>query len=218
MSCEPIECPICYENVEGLVNSVTTECGHTFHAKCLMLNVAHNGFGCPCCRTQMVERPLDEDESEDEDEDSDYDSQDDESENSQVEINREPFSNFALLGLRLFMNRLEDVEHDPEDVMAENTLAFQSQQEQPDIPSVEYITERLIEQGVTMYQLVHTLVLDHQEYEEWDEGEDIYEDLSHRIRVIIDEFPTKRFVLADIPAQPAAVVHVSPPSSHPLRP
>ena len=117
----------------------------------------------------MVERSPAGEDSEDENEDSEYDSDDDDetndSENSEVDTNREPFSNYALLGLRLFTNRLEDVEHDPEDVMADYTLTFQSQEEQPVIPTIEYITERLIEQGVTMNQLVHTLAMDHREYE-----------------------------------------------------
>lgn len=221
MSCEPIECPICYDQIEGLINTVTTECGHKFHAKCLMMNIAHNGFGCPCCRAQMVEKNPDVEED-DEDDDSEYDSEeeddetnDNDSENSEVGTTREPFSNYALLGLRLFTNRLEDVEHDPEDVMADYTLTFQSEEDQPVIPTIEYITEKLIEQGITMNQLVHTLAMDHREYENWDEGDMIYEDLFEKIRRIINEFPEKTAVLMD-PAEPAAVVHVSPPSSHPI--
>ena len=219
MTCEPIECPICYDQIECSINTVTTECGHKFHAKCLMQNVAHNGFGCPCCRAQMVERSPTGD-SEDENEDSEYDSDDDEtndndSENSEVDTNREPFSNYALLGLRLFTNRLEDVEHDPEDVMADYTLTFQSEEEQPVIPTIEYITERLIEQGVTMNQLVHTLAMDHREYENWDEPEMIYEDLTERIRRIINEFPEKTSVLP--PETPVQPVQLSEPSSHLVR-
>ena len=48
------ECPICFELIDK-INSLTTECGHTFHTSCLMKNVAHNGFGCPYCRTAMAE-------------------------------------------------------------------------------------------------------------------------------------------------------------------
>jgi len=169
----------------------------------------------------MVEKNPDVEED-DEDDDSEYDSEeeddetnDNDSENSEVGTTREPFSNYALLGLRLFTNRLEDVEHDPEDVMADYTLTFQSEEDQPVIPTIEYITEKLIEQGITMNQLVHTLAMDHREYENWDEGDMIYEDLFEKIRRIINEFPEKTAVLMD-PAEPAAVVHVSPPSSHPI--
>jgi len=171
----------------------------------------------------MVENNPDVEEEDDEDseydseeEDDDDETNDNDSENSDVGTIREPYSNYALLGLRLFTNRLEDVEHDPEDVMADYTLTFQSQEDQTVIPTIEYITEKLIEQGVTMNQLVHTLAMDHREYENWDEPEMIYADLSERIRRIINEFPEKTAVLT-APAQPAAVVHVSPPSSHPIR-
>ena len=55
------ECPICMDDIIGLSNRVTTECGHTFHCSCLMQNAAHNGFGCPYCRTTMAEIPDDSD-------------------------------------------------------------------------------------------------------------------------------------------------------------
>lgn len=61
---EPMECPICMD-VIGDKNNITTECGHRFHASCIMTNVSHNGFNCPCCRAVMA----DEDDEEDEDDD-----------------------------------------------------------------------------------------------------------------------------------------------------
>ena len=66
-SCENQECPICMDPIEGAKNSITTECGHAFHATCLMTSVAHNGFGCPYCRTAMAEVPEEEDDEDDED-------------------------------------------------------------------------------------------------------------------------------------------------------
>ena len=60
------ECPICMDDIIGLSNRVTTECGHTFHCSCLMQNAAHNGFGCPYCRTTMAEIPDDSDSDSDE--------------------------------------------------------------------------------------------------------------------------------------------------------
>ena len=50
-NCEVVECPICMIEIDGTNNRVTTECGHAFHTKCLLSNVAFNGFGCPYCRT-----------------------------------------------------------------------------------------------------------------------------------------------------------------------
>ena len=94
------ECPICLEEIVGLKNRVTTECGHTFHCRCLLTNIAHNGFGCPFCRAELADEVEDSDDDEDEydsDEDgparyedssdddasraSDYDSEDDDFEN-----------------------------------------------------------------------------------------------------------------------------------------
>ena len=95
---EILECPICLEVIDGFKNRVTTECGHTFHCRCLLTNAAHNGFGCPFCRTELadvVEESDDEDEYDedeytparydDNDDDasraSDYDDDDDDFEN-----------------------------------------------------------------------------------------------------------------------------------------
>lgn len=50
-----MECPICYDEIETTKNCITTDCGHKFHAKCLMKNAHINGFSCPSCRAQMVE-------------------------------------------------------------------------------------------------------------------------------------------------------------------
>lgn len=60
-----MECPICYDPIEQTRNCITTECGHQFHAACLMKNARINGFNCPSCRAQMVEQePEDVTESE----------------------------------------------------------------------------------------------------------------------------------------------------------
>ena len=89
-------CPICFEPIEN-TNNITTECGHKFHATCLLQNVSLNGYNCPCCRTPMIQGnspqyvsdydssieddddlqsyslyPIENDQHEDEDEDEDY--------------------------------------------------------------------------------------------------------------------------------------------------
>lgn len=51
---QEMECPICYDPIEQTRNCITTECGHQFHAACLMKNACINGFSCPSCRAQMV--------------------------------------------------------------------------------------------------------------------------------------------------------------------
>jgi hypothetical protein len=48
------DCPICIEEIDCCKNCIITECGHIFHAKCLMKNILHNGLGCPYCRKKMA--------------------------------------------------------------------------------------------------------------------------------------------------------------------
>jgi hypothetical protein len=48
MSTELCECPVCLEQI-GDNNRITTECGHTFHASCIIQNL-HTSPLCPMCR------------------------------------------------------------------------------------------------------------------------------------------------------------------------
>lgn len=74
------DCPICLETIEKN-NCIRTECGHIFHASCLMRHTAMNGYNCPCCRGDMVDKEVfNSDDDEDED-DTIYD-EDDEDDDS----------------------------------------------------------------------------------------------------------------------------------------
>ena len=81
------ECPICMDNIEDMCNKVITECGHIFHCSCLMKNVNHNGFKCPCCRSKMA------DES---DGDSD-DESDGESDEERIEFGENVLTSFRII-------------------------------------------------------------------------------------------------------------------------
>jgi len=124
------ECPICMEAINSRVNCVITECGHQFHTKCLLTNVAHNGFGCPYCRTEMID-DIDDDEDEEEendrlntglfwdDDDDDADSwrppnDDDDDDDDDVEEAR---NDYALLGMRMLFafNEGENIEEESTD-------------------------------------------------------------------------------------------------------
>ena len=98
------ECPICMEPIELNKNCLTTDCGHCFHTSCLMTSVAHNGFGCPYCRTKMAEEIADEE--------SEYE---DESETDE-EYENPTFCDYSLLGFRLFNNNINGEDHDQEDL------------------------------------------------------------------------------------------------------
>jgi len=170
------ECPICMDSVEFVKNCVTTECGHCFHASCLMKSVAHNGFGCPYCRTVMAEEVEDEASSE----------------WSEVTSEEEMFDDFALRGFRFFMNNIEGVEHDHEDALEEQedmeeeeeTLVAETAK-----PTPAFIAQKLVEQGVTMEHLLKVILRDHDEYESNDtEFERADDEIFGKLRVIITNY------------------------------
>ena len=105
------ECPICLEHIECNKNIIVTECGHTFHCKCMMTNISHNGFSCPCCRTNMI----DEDENENDEEDINDNTTDNTNEDTLSFIN-DLREDDMLRGYRLFNNVINNIEHDFEDI------------------------------------------------------------------------------------------------------
>ena len=168
-----VECPICMDDINISVNCVTTECGHCFHASCLMRNVAHNGFDCPYCRTVMAETPKSDDDE--------YDDCDEE----------EVFDDYALRGFRLFFNNINGLEHEQVDIMDENEEE-EIPEEQVTIvkPSPILIANKLSEKGITMEQLVKVLLM--KEHEEYDENEEefshIDDEIFGKIRMIISNY------------------------------
>ena len=174
------ECPICMDDIEITKNCIITECGHCFHASCLMTGVAHNGFACPYCRTAMAEEP-------EEDEESEYESVD-EDEVDPLE------DNDMLRGFRFFFNNVYGYEHDEDDVEEEvaNEEAERQhavQQEEIVKPSAAFITQKLVEQGVTMEQLIKALLKDHEEYDaEEDEALRIDDEIFGKMRIIISNY------------------------------
>jgi hypothetical protein len=205
---ENVECPICFDTI-GFQNNVTTECGHKFHASCLMKNVSVNGFGCPCCRAVMAtkNRPDSRYRNNDDNEE-DYNHYNphyyDVDENEEGEIDEdetstllddipeeERFSDFALRGLRLLTSLLEGQEQELEDVNAENAELLQAEEEDEDyvIPSLEYVACALEEQGITYKKLVAGLLMDHEEYSDREEEfENFAGDIWGKLRIIISNF------------------------------
>lgn len=167
------ECAICMDNIDSVTNCVITECRHHFHASCLMTNVAHNGFACPYCRTSMAVVPHDDDESSIPSLDS-------------VETDEEDtYSEYALRGLRLFNNNLDGEAHDTEDIDDEVAAEIAEAEN----PSAAFITEKLVEQNVTMEDLVKCLLLEHNEYDDEETeieltrvDDDIYDKFSEIIK------------------------------------
>jgi hypothetical protein len=150
------ECPICYDDIDGKTNCVTTECGHTFHCSCLMKNSAVNGFGCPMCRAIMAEEPADDD-----DEASEYDSYYEED---------DQFDDNALTSFRMFHQQLDDEEVEPE---PDNEVIEDDEDEQVEpVQTPATIATKLAERGVTLEDVVKVLLLEHAEYSRYDEQYD----------------------------------------------
>jgi len=184
------ECPICMDNIDHKINCITTECGHRFHASCMMRNVSTNGFACPMCRSVMAE-------------------EDDEDEDMTIvpEVHNDPNpDDNALRGLRLFMNNVEGVEHDQEDILEEH-------EENGDAPAppVEYIVNMLISNGTTMADLVKILLRDHAEYEDDEiEFDQIDERIWASMRTIISNYQPEVMSPVEVPATPPPAAPVTP--------
>jgi hypothetical protein len=176
---ECIECPICMDEIKLGKNCVTTECGHCFHTNCLMTSVAHNGFGCPYCRTVMAEENIEEDDEDEYDEEDEEDEDDDNNDS-------------ALRGFRFFFNNIYGNEHDDIDNAAEDVMNAYLEaelEEQQNIPSAAFVTQKLVEQGVTMEQLVKSLLYsNHEEYENDQDAELIDDVLFGKARIIISNY------------------------------
>jgi hypothetical protein len=157
MSCEQNnDCPICFEIITSEKNNIVTECGHNFHASCLMRNITCNGFSCPCCRATMAI----EKEEEDEDEEDEY--EEEEEDEYEYEEEDEYEEDDSLRGLRLFTNRIEGIENHHEDLVAE--LHYNEGGTNFAVPSIQEFVAFLREQGVTYEQLVANAMMDIDEY------------------------------------------------------
>lgn len=169
-NCPNKECPICMDDIME-VNFVITECGHTFHTSCLMKNAAHNGFGCPYCRAVMAEVP------EEEEEEDDYSSSEEEEEDED-----EPFSDHSLRGMRWLFIRAENGELDEEEEEDEV-------EENVPLPPPEFITQKLVEQNITMDELVKCLLaMNHEEYDEKEEYQTKEDEIFEKIQIIISNY------------------------------
>ncbi len=185
-------CPICMDDLPlpAAINRVTTECGHSFHTSCLMSSVAHGKYNCPCCRAEMAEEP----------EESEYEEYEYHSFYNMDRRRRD----IAFQGMRLMFQReageeLEEKDEDEiEDEMEEFALAEiaagrsgepEEEEESGSKPSIEYLAESLLTQGVTVQDMVKALLLDHDEYEEEEEEfMEASDSIFGRLRIMISNY------------------------------
>lgn len=188
---EIVECPICMDQIEDNKNKVITECGHCFHTSCLMKNVAHNGFGCPYCRDAMAE-PFKDNNS-----DEDYD------EFSIDEEDEEPdYTDNVLRGARWLFQRVEGDEID-DDIDTDSDSDDDEDEERDEVeprPPVDYIVEKLIQRGVSMADLVKSILIrDHEEYQFHDEFDREDNILFGKFRIVISNYqPTAPVVVVPV--------------------
>jgi len=143
-----MECPICYDPIETTRNCVTTDCGHKFHASCLMKHSQLNGFSCPLCRTQMVENENDE-------EDPVYDDEIHQIEDD--EILRMEEERYDILRGWNNESRTDELQRQQEQMeMHDDVLDFQHENSESndEAPPIEYISEQLVTRGITIDNLV----------------------------------------------------------------
>jgi hypothetical protein len=135
--------------IESNKNCITTECGHCFHANCLMKNVAHNGFDCPYCRTSMAQEV--EDKYSVDSDDSDY-----------SDWERHEDEENALTSFRMFNQRIngEEVEENPDDDDDddESTEDESTERNNVRLPDASYIAQKLVERGITFEDLVKDIL------------------------------------------------------------
>ena len=202
-----MECPICMDAIDVTKNSVVTDCGHAFHCSCLMQNAAHNGFGCPYCRTTMANEPLLEEYDEDE-------------ESTYSQLNQE-IGNYALTSFRMFMQRLdgEEPEEEPEDDDEDDD---EDDYEEPaPLPNSAYVSAKLMERGVTYEDLVKNILL--ADYRStWERYFLDYErrsaEIYGQIRAIISRYSPDQDVPAVAPAlapEPGPALEPAPETAEP---
>lgn len=153
---EDNSCPICMDDIDINKNCIVTECGHKFHCSCLMKNAATNGFGCPMCRTVMAEQLPDDDSDE---YTSEYEDEEEE----------EMFDDNALTSFRMLYQQLDGEEVEEEPVNDDDFEDVEDAVAVPVMPTPETIAAKLAARGFTLEDAVKVLLLEHGEYNEFEE-------------------------------------------------
>jgi len=179
-------CVICMDdlNLSSRENIVFTECKHAFHTKCLMENVSHNGFDCPCCRTKMadeVESEVDEEEL------------DEFNEVYPAEYEEESFTH---RGMRWLFQAAQGEELDDSEDEEEDEAEIVTPVEKP---SVNLIAQKLKTQNINMEDLVKVLLLEHEEYTDIEEECELKsDDIFGILRIIISNYKPEEEALVVI--------------------
>jgi hypothetical protein len=108
--------------------------------------------------------------------------------------------NDMLRGFRFFFNNINGDEHDEDDVEEEianeQTEDEDDEEEEEPKPSAEFIAQKLVQQGVTMEQLVKALLMGHEEYQN-DENNRVDDELFGKMRIIISNYTPEQAAMLD---------------------
>jgi hypothetical protein len=119
-------------------------------------------------------------------ENSDYD---DESESEEYE----QYDDYALRGLRLFNNNVNGEEQDQEDLDEEDEEDVEEEDvveaEEALPPPVSYVAQKLVEQGVTMEQLLKAVLCSCHDYErDYEDFERVESEIVGRVTTILNNY------------------------------
>jgi hypothetical protein len=170
-----VDCPICFDDIDVNKNCVVTECGHKFHASCLLRSVAHSNFACPCCRFELAEKPEESDDG--------YDEEDDDEDEIEDEI---------MQSMRWMFQRAEGEELEEE---------FEDEEEDqvPDVP-LSYIMENLTTMDYNFEDMVRILLNDFLDNDQDERSIGILETVSGLIDRYDGDTPTPTAVVTEVAA------------------
>jgi hypothetical protein len=184
-----VDCPICFDDIDVNKNSVVTECGHKFHASCLLRSIAHGNFDCPCCRFELAEKPEDSDDG--------YDEEDDDEDEIEDEI---------MQSMRWMFQRAEGEELEEE---------FEEEEEDqvPDVP-LSYIMENLTTMDYNFEDMVRILLNDFLDNDQDERSIGILE----TVNGLIDRYDGEVLVTPNTEVPVSTEVPVAPNTEVPVAP
>jgi hypothetical protein len=143
-------CAICFEKILNNINSCVTDCCHSFHTNCLIKAISFTGYNCPLCR-KIFENGL------------------------KVE-QYNPLSNYNMISYNdvdysdsetIVSDENEQYEFVSSDLYDSNsTLNSHHTNRYRIIPSIYYITQKLISQSYPLENFICLALMEHDEYRE----------------------------------------------------
>jgi hypothetical protein len=169
------DCSICFEKIENTINKCITECNHTFHTNCLLKALSFTGFHCPICRKTF-----------------------DNNTNTNL-VQTHTLTNYNIVGYDEAYysdsdTNLSDDNEQYEFISSEvydsnSSVNIQLQNSSRFVPSIHYITQKLVNQSYPLENFICLALMEHDEYS--DEQSNFVSsnaDLYNTIKDIINEY------------------------------